>query len=371
MSKDINYTFKMLYVIAIFMIVDGHIGYYNYLQVTNALHYQNYHVALFAFTSGYFLNLERNYKDFFSIKLTKLILPLYLWNLFYGILCWYLNHYQGFALGSELNAYNLLIAPITDGHQFIYNMGAWFLIPLFFIQTISYILLQPIAKQKAALQKISTLFYFVFCLILGAVAVKYGPQNGGTRNFTLAILRTFYLLPSFAFGFLYRKILEKYDRINTPLYLCALLTIITALCHYYPQYNHLPSWLNYINVPFWVVYTLCFCSILFWLRVSKVFSPVIEKSRSLQYVANHTFDIMMHHFIGFMFIKAALQKCANFNLKAYKTDIWYYYFPINEDLIEWLYIIIAIVVALLVGYINHLIYTKIKQKLNFKGENNR
>jgi len=363
MQKEINYTFKMLYVIAIFMIVDGHIGSFEYLDLNNLLRYQNYHIALFIFTSGYFLNLERNYKEFFTRKLTKLILPLYLWNLFYGLLCWYLRHYQGFSLGNELNTSNLLLAPLTDGHQYLFNMGTWFLIPLFLSQTISYIILQPIAQKNTQTKNIAAIIYFGFCLLLGAIAVAYGPQNNGARNLTLTMLRTFYFLPAFAFGILYRRILEKYDRIKTPLYLVILLVIVAMLCHYYPDYNHIPSWLTYIRVPFWVIYAISFCAILFWVRVSKVLSPVIKKSRSLQYVADHTFDIMVHHFVGLMLIKAALQDCAGFDLNAYKTDIWYTYYPINEELIDWLYIIITIVIALIVGFTSRLIYGKIMLRI--------
>jgi len=373
MQKDINYTFKMLYVIAIIMIVDGHIGSFNYLDLNNFLRYQNYHIALFMFTSGYFLNLKRNYKEFFSLKITKLIVPLYLWNLIYGLLCWYLNNHQGFHLGNELNAYNLLIAPITDGHQYIYNMGSWFLIPLFFVQTISYIILQPMATKSIQTQKISAVIYFIFSLGLGAFAIAYGPQNEGARNLTLAILRTFYFLPAFAFGTLYRQILEKYDRIKTPLYLGLLLGIIAFLSYHHPDYDHIPSWLRYINEPFWIIYAIIFCTTLFWLRVSKILSPVIEQSRCLQYIANHTFDIMMHHFIGWIMIKAALQNCPNFNITAYKTDIWYNYYPIKEELIGWLYIAVTIAIALIIGFTSRFMNNKIRLMINknspHQGEN--
>ena len=366
MQKNINYAFKMLYIIAIIMIVDGHIGTFDYLNVHNLLRYQNYHIALFMFTSGYFLSIKRSYKEFFTRKITRLILPLYLWNLFYGLLCWYLNTYQGFQIGENLSAYNLLIAPITDGHQYIYNMGSWFLIPLFFAQTVSFIILQPTARQSIKTQKIAAIAYFILCLGLGAVAVTYGPLNNGAKNWQLAILRTFYFLPAFSFGILYRQILEKYDHLKTPLYLCLLLTIIALICHNYPYYNHVPSWLDYIGEPFWVIYAVCFCAILFWIRVSKVLSPLVEKSSCLQYIANHTFDIMMHHFAGFMLIKAALQGCKKFNLTAYKTDIWYMFYPISEELIVWLYITIAIVIALMIGFTNRFIYTKISKIARMK-----
>lgn len=142
-------TFKMLYVLAIIMIVDGHVGSSDYLDFNGLLRYQNYHIALFMFVSGYFLNLTRGYKEFFVRKTLRLLVPLYLWNAAYGALCWYLNRHQGFALGGEFNLYNLLYAPLVDGHQFIYNMASWFLVPLFLVQAVGYLLLRPFAPSAA------------------------------------------------------------------------------------------------------------------------------------------------------------------------------------------------------------------------------
>ena len=66
----------MLYVLAIIMIVDGHVGSSDYLDFNGLLRYQNYHIALFMFVSGYFLNLTRGYKEFFARKTLRLLVPL-------------------------------------------------------------------------------------------------------------------------------------------------------------------------------------------------------------------------------------------------------------------------------------------------------
>jgi len=364
--KTENNIFKMLYIIAIFMIVDGHIGSYDYLNLNNLLRYQNYHIALFMFTSGYFLNLSRSYQEFFSRKISRLIIPLYLWNLFYGIVCFCLNNYGNFSIGGELNFYNLLIAPITDGHQYIYNMASWFLVPLFFVQTVGFLILKPLADKKSVCPQWSYLIFFIISLICGILALHFGPENNGERNLTLTILRTFYFLPSFAFGILYHHALEKYDTLNTPLYLCILLTIIALICYRYPGYNHVPSWLDSVNAPALAIYILSFLAILFWLRVAKVLSPFIKQSTSLKYISNHTFDIMMHHFVGLMLIKAMLSGLPDFNHTAYKTNIWYNYFLGSEELSAWGYIVITIVIALLTGFTSRLIGAKIKNIISNK-----
>lgn len=399
-------TFKMLYVLAIVMIVDGHVGSSDYLDFNGLLRYQNYHIALFMFVSGYFLNLTRGCKEFFARKTMRLLVPLFLWNAAYGALCWYLNRYRGFSLGGEFNLYNLLYAPLVDGHQFIYNMASWFLVPLFLVQAIGFLILRsfaapaartpcptaPAAPRDAApvspSLKIPAVLFFALALALGCIALAYAPENHGARTPALTALRTLYFLPAFAFGFLYRHALQKYDTVSTPLYLFAVLAALTCLTSRFPGYNHVPSWLDAVNAPALAIYAISLLAILFWLRVARVLSPLLAKSRPLQYIADHTFDIMMHHFAGFMLAKAlflpfisaaapatsaaaasplALHTAAvdaASALARIKSDIWYYPFPNTNETAAWLYIAISIVIALTAGFTTRKIYAIISQKLS-------
>lgn len=394
-------TFKMLYVLAIIMIVDGHVGSSDYLDFNGLLRYQNYHIALFMFVSGYFLNLTRGCKEFFARKTMRLLVPLFLWNAAYGVLCWYLNRYRGFSLGGEFNLYNLLYAPLVDGHQFIYNMASWFLVPLFLVQAIGFLILRPFAAPAASLAapknaapvspslKLPAVLFFALALALGCIALAYAPENHGARTPVLTALRTLYFLPAFAFGFLYRHALQKYDTVSTPLYLFAVLAALTCLTQKFPGYNHVPSWLDAVNAPALAIYAISLLAILFWLRVARVLSPLLAKSRPLQYIADHTFDIMMHHFAGFMLAKAlflpfisaaapATSAAAASPLASHtdtaadiaaalariKSDIWYYPFPNTNETAAWLYIAISIVIALTAGFTTRKIYAIISQKLS-------
>lgn len=391
-------TFKMLYVLAIIMIVDGHVGSSDYIDFNGLLRYQNYHIALFMFVSGYFLNLTRGYKEFFARKTLRLLVPLYLWNAAYGALCWYLNRHQGFALGGEFNLYNLLYAPLVDGHQFIYNMASWFLVPLFLVQAVGFLLLRPFALSTARRTALTpsarpqpgsfflpAVIFFVLSLALGCFALAYAPENHGARTLALTALRTLYFMPAFAFGFLYRHVLAKYDTVATPLYLFIVLAALTCLTQKFPGYNHIPSWLDTVNAPAPAIYAISLLAVLFWLRVARVLSPLLVRSRPLQYIANHTFDIMMHHFAGFMLAKALFlpfisAPAAQFPsaaatplasradtaaaLARIKSDIWYYPFPESGEASAWLYIAISIVITLTAGFTTRKIYAIISRKLS-------
>ena len=367
-----NSQMRMLYVLAILMIIDGHIGSSDYLDLNGLLRYQNYHIALFMFVSGYFLNLARGYGDFFKTKAMRLLVPLYAWNAVYGGVCWYLNRYQGFALGGEWNWYNLLYAPLVDGHQFIYNMASWFLVPLFLVQATGFMILKPFAGTDGAAaeedkrqNKWTPVLFFGLALGLGCAALAYAPENRGERGITLTALRGLYFLPAFAFGYLYRRTLEKYDRLATPLWLGLLLGGVTLLTGAFPGYNHVPSWLDTVNAPGLAIYAISFLAILFWVRVARVLTPVWEKSRTLKYISEHTFDLMMHHFVGFMLAKALFLPFAPgdgaANLARVKSDIWYYPFPGDDENYAWIYIAISMVIALLAGFTSRKIYGIIRR----------
>lgn len=349
MNKSITFsasdTFKLLYVIAIFMVIDGHIGSYDYLDFNGFFKYQNYHISLFMFTSGYFFNLNRSYKEFFVRKFSHLIIPLYVWNLLYGVLCYVLNNYFDFQIGENLSFYNLLYAPIIDGHQFIFNMASWFLVPLFFVQLISFLCLKPLNY------KYKDLIFFVSTLILSCLLLPYANKNNGEASLLLLMFRCVYFLPIFSFGFIFKNYIEKYDfKINSVVYFLLIFSILTAIYINFPNYNHTPSWLNDIHVNPIVIYVVCFLSILFWTRIAKIFTPILSASKCLKTISNNTFNLMMHHFVGFTIVKSLISNFNEFDWYRYKTDIWYYFFPYSEFYFAWIYIAITIVIAILIGF---------------------
>ncbi len=50
------------------------------------------------------------------------MMPLYIYNFVYGIIV-AVSHAAGFGMGRDFTIYILLFALLTNGHQFIYNMG--------------------------------------------------------------------------------------------------------------------------------------------------------------------------------------------------------------------------------------------------------
>lgn len=41
---------------------------------------------------------------------------------------------KGFTIGGPFNFHNVVLAPLNDGHQFVYTTGGWFVVPLFLVE---------------------------------------------------------------------------------------------------------------------------------------------------------------------------------------------------------------------------------------------
>ena len=88
-SKKIDYRFKIIYTVAITMIVAGHCGGGGIdFTFSGWFPYYELHLALFLFSSGYFYKktAENNVGNYIFKKIKTLIIPLYIYNFFYGLI---------------------------------------------------------------------------------------------------------------------------------------------------------------------------------------------------------------------------------------------------------------------------------------------
>ena len=129
--REENLVLRALYLIAIVFVVDGHTLLGDLFTMDGLFRYYSFHLMLFAFGSGYFFRLHGGIAQDLLARAKRLLLPLYLWNLVYGVGAALLRRFGGFTLGEPLSAYTLLLAPIVDGEHFAWNLGAWFIFPLF------------------------------------------------------------------------------------------------------------------------------------------------------------------------------------------------------------------------------------------------
>ena len=323
-----NHTFRALYLLAILFVVDGHTTLADMFDLGHLFRYYSFHLMLFAFGAGYFFRQHGTILTDLAARAKRLLLPLYIWNLVYGLGAAALRRFGGFELGAPLSAYSLLLAPLTDGQHFVWNLGAWFVFPLFLAQCA-----YSLVRRAAACWKDNEIVTFALCMIPGIIAVSLC-HAGKQDSLALFALRAMILLPGYAGGQLYRRVLEKRDTLATVPYLLGIVLLRALLCMRYENLAYLLSDCTYFPCDALGVYLGGALAIAFWLRVARILAPYMQKSRLALYASRHTFDIMMHHFMGFFAVNAVFlvinalgAGAADFSVKSFRTQVDYNYAP--------------------------------------------
>ncbi len=209
-KRTIDYRFKILYAIGALMIVCGHVKGGSISLLTNWFPYYGLHLPLFVFCSGYFYNHRDEQQPAWKYllkKCKKFLLPLFIYNVVYGLIVLVSRRF-GFTIGGDFTLYNLFVAPLTSGHQFTYNMGGWFLVPLFMVEVFTLLCRRLLYLIKV---KLPEWVLFAASLALG-IAGNLLAINGYNTVWWLTLVRMLHFLPFFGLGIFFKSTLEKYDR---------------------------------------------------------------------------------------------------------------------------------------------------------------
>lgn len=360
-----DYRFKLLYAVGIILVVAGHLEQPIFSPAFEIFPPYSFHLGLFAFASGYLY--KENSTDavgkYIGKKATNLLLPLYLWNFFYAIIVTVLS-YADFTIGSKVTLTTLLIKPITDGHQFGFNMGGWFIIPLFLLQIIHVL----IRKFFSVLHiKVNEVFFFIVSLLLGIFGV-YLASIGYHTGLWLTLVRILYFVPFYSLGIFYKKILEKYDTLPDILYFAIIISLqLIIICIYKRAPVYTPSWCNnFVDGPV-LPFIVGFLGIAFWFRIIRLLTPLLGQNKYVNIIANNTYTIMINHlFVSFLinslfaFMTKDTQCFLDFDWNRYFSDVSLVYCPYGLKQLHWLFLIAGIVLPILAQYILNFIWKKIK-----------
>lgn len=348
-----NMTMRALYLIAIVLVVDGHTTLADMFDMGNLFRYYSFHLMLFAFGAGYFFRQHGGVLSDLAARAKRLLLPLYVWNAVYGVGAALLRRFGGFEIGAPLNAYTLLLAPIVDGEHFVWNLGSWFIFPLFLAQTLYSLLRRAAARLWGDREGVT----FLLCLLLGGAAVQLC-HTGRQDILPLFLCRTLILLPGYAGGQLYRRRLEQHDTLPTVPYLTVIVILRALLCVRYENLAYLLSSCTYFVCGPFGVYAGGALAIAFYLRIARLLAPLMEKSRLALYASRHTFAIMMHHFMGFFALNSVFLTlnalgigAADFSVKSFRTAYNYNYAPGGRSEWDVLYLLAGIGFSLAIAWV--------------------
>ena len=364
-SKAENYTMRVFYLLAIVFVVDGHMSMGHMFEMNGLFRYYSFHLMMFAFGSGYFFKLYGKPLSDLLHRAKKLMIPLYFWNLVYGVGAALLRRLGGFELGEPLSAYTLLLAPLVDGEHFVWNLGSWFIFPFFCAQVF-----YALVRRLSSLWHENEWMTFLLCLIPGCVAVQLC-YTGRQDILPIWMLRPMILLPGFAGGTLYRRVLERRDHLPTVPYLIGVVILRALLCTRYENLAYLLSDCSYFVCDAFGVYAGAALAIAFYLRISRLLAPYIGKSRLALAISRNTFDVMMHHYMGFFALNCFFLivhilglGAADFSVHIFRTRSNYLYAP--DGRAEWsvLYLLCGVTLPLLIGHTARTVKTRLQACLS-------
>lgn len=157
-SEKIN----ILKAFAILLVVSGHLEF----SMLGMFPPYSFQLALFFFISG--MLFKEKYLDdtltFVKRRVKSLLVPYFLYEIFYVIVTWLIFHFTGKWWGEQLTIKNLLLTPFLNGHQMDLSCPLWF-VPQLFITMITFLFLMKglfkITNNKFVHLAIFSLFGFL------------------------------------------------------------------------------------------------------------------------------------------------------------------------------------------------------------------
>lgn len=350
MEKE-NKQFRILSALGILFVVAGHLG-YGVFELGGLFPYYSFHVFIFLFVSGYFYceTAEEHVCKYLWKKCRTLLIPYFLWNVFYGIFAQIL-HGAGFSMGEKLSFKTLFLSPFLDGHQFMYHFPAWFVPALFLIEVINVFM----RKVLGLLHLKKEWFIFAICLILGVLTVWLA-IGGHVWGYYKLPGRLLFMLPGFQMGRIYREKLEKQDTLPDGIYFLIVTGVQILISVFCGGLAFSAVWVgSFANGPL-VPYLTVITGIAFWLRIARLLTEVPYVSDKLVYIGRNTYSVMMHHIVIFWLLNGIFYLCSRFtplcsefDVDMFFHDIGYVYLAGATEAGKWIYLLAGIGIPVLLG----------------------
>lgn len=365
-STGVNLQFKLLSAIGICIIVAGHCNSGGLSLAYEWFPIYSFQLTMFAFISGYFYKSknEDNIISYIWKRFKRLVIPAYLWNIVYGLFALLLT-YCSYTFLPKVNLYNLFVMPFIDGEEFLFNLGSWFVYPLFCVCVINVLFRKLLKLLKISNEYIIMAVYLAIGMVSVWACIEYPQVKNGAM---LLVFRTLFFLPGFSMGYFYKEKLEMHDKMSNVSYFVILFSIQLLLILFCQDLAYTPSGCSGYKNGFIIPYVTSITGIAFWLRVTKILTPAIKNWKLIRLVADNTYSIMIHHFFGFMCIKWLFfainlggNMCKDFNVANLKGYFWYFYLPNGKTQFAIVYVLAGIFIPILIKYVCDLCVKGIKR----------
>ena len=344
-----NIQFSLLSAIGAVLVVSGHCYIGGISLAYEWFPIYSFQLSLFVFISGYFYKpeYERNAFHYILKRFKRLVIPAYLWNIVYGLFILLMKS-ADYSIGAAVDPFNLFVMPFVDGEAFQYNLGSWFVYPLFVVCAFNVLF-----RKLTSFAKIhNDYLILVLYLIIGVLGVRHAVEGRSTGVMKL-LTRAMFFLPFYQFGVLYRARWERKDRLNSTAYFAVLFTVQLLILTFYQELQYYPSAMSGFDNGTVLPYVTSLTGIAFWLRISRLLAPTVGSSRIIRLISENTYSIMIHQMMGFMCVKWLFYLISlitglfpDFSRQLMTQSIWYYYLPNGRQQYGMLYMAAGIILPI-------------------------
>ena len=342
--KKTNSQFMILSAIGILFVVDAHA--WSPLGImAGVMPYNSFFMPMFIFISGYFFREKKldNTGQYILKKAKTLLIPYFVWTLFYGILVNVLKSMGIIYYGEKLSLKTLFVEPWQNGKMFQINEPSWF-VPVLFMVTAAYIILRKIIRPLWN-DVVMMLIFF----ITGTLSV-YLARHGYNTPVNLPWLKTLFFLQFYQLGVCYGRYVEKYYK-KCPKFIIMLAAVLVniILVRKYGDLSFIGltemSGFNIDNI--FLPFITSVTGISFWLCAADILTPSLENNGIVRFISDNTFGLMMHHLFLFNVLNAIfymytkyISKNGMFDIGAFRSTAWYRYE--YSYVYRWFYLIFAV-----------------------------
>lgn len=297
----------------------------------------------------------------------KLLIPYFIWNFVYLIIISIIRHFGITQYGSDINLQSMFITPWITGNQSGISTASWFVLALFLV-SVAYATIRKIMSYL----NITNHYFITAILMLVSIMGIELAMDGQNQGLFIPITRTMMYLFFYQFGVLYKEKIELYDKINSLTYFGCIIIVQFLLIYSFKNLEFVNLTMTFSTTMVFIPIATSLTGILFWLRVAKLASPLIEKSKLAIYAGLNTWTIMMHHQFFFFLLNLILmlfsvhtKYISGFDRQLFKYDIWYVYIPNSTYQFAFFYVILGIALPLITKYfVENIIAKKFKKNIS-------
>lgn len=339
-----NNKINVLKALVISLIVSGHLE----LTLIPMFPPYSFHLALFFFISGYLFKEKYidNVFEFIKKRVKSLLVPYYLYIVFYLLITIFIEKLTGRFWGKEITLKNFIITPFVNGHQLDLTSPLWFVTQLF-ITLIAFLF---VFRQ---LRKISTnkWFHLIVFFILSLIPTYFVNQKFGSID--LVLVKTAFSLFFVYLGYFYKNYIEGKLNIFSAKIFWSVLIIQSLLWLTNKDYtaddgvglSYILAWGNFDD--FLIPILTSLSGIWICLFIVEYLYPYIKDNKFIYHMGQNTYHIMANHLFVFYLITVCLMAIKGIPISIRNEhNIYWIVLPLKTS---YFYFVVAMIATTYIG----------------------